>query len=208
MSGKNGALAPEIYQIKVTLLDTSPPIWRRLLVPSDLNLAQLHDVLQVAMGWEDGHLHEFRAGGRRFGPPDPVDQFSADDVGDERKVRVFDLFGRTGAKALYTYDFGDTWEHSIILEKRLPVAPNMVYPRCTDGQLACPPEDCGGIPGFYDLLDALRDPTHEEYQEMRDWVDDDYDPEVFSIEAVNRILTHLIPRRSGKSSKGARAVSR
>ena len=208
MSGKNSAVSPEIYQLKVTLLGTDPPIWRRLLVPPELTLAQLHDVLQVAMGWQDGHLHEFSAGGRRFGPQDPDDQFMADDVGDERKVRVFGLFGRTGAKALYTYDFGDTWEHSIVLEKRLLAAPNTIYPICTDGQLACPPEDCGGVPGFYDLLDALRDPKHEEYQELRDWVDDDYDPEVFSIEAVNRILTHLIPRRSGKSSKGARAVAR
>ena len=208
MSAKNSLVSPEIYQLKVTLLGTRPPIWRRLLVPSDLNLAQLHDVLQVAMGWQDGHLHEFSAGGRRFGPPDPQDQFMADDVGDERKVRVFDLFGRTGAKALYTYDFGDTWEHSIVLEKRLPAAPNMIYPICTDGQLACPPEDCGGIPGFYDLLGALRDPTHEEHQELRDWVGGDYDPEVFSIEAVNRILTRLIPHRSRRSLKGAGAVAR
>ena len=208
MSAKNSAVSPEIYQLKVTLLGTSPPIWRRLIVPSDLNLAQLHDVLQVAIGWQDGHLHEFSAGGRRFGPPDPEDQFMADDVGDERKVRVFGLFGRTAAKALYTYDFGDTWEHSIVLEKRLPAAPNMIYPRCTDGQLACPPEDCGGIPGFYDLLDALRNPAHEEHQELRDWVGADYDPEVFSIEAVNRILTRLIPHRSRRSSKGAGAVAR
>jgi len=205
MSEKNSVVSPEIYQLKVTLLGTRPPIWRRLLVPSDLNLAQLHDVLQVAMGWQDGHWHEFLAGGRRFGPLDPEDQFMADDVGDECKVRVGDLFGRTGAKALYTYDFGDTWEHSIVLEKRLQAAPNMIYPICTDGKLACPPEDCGGIPGFYDLLDALQDPAHEEHQELRDWVGGDYDPEVFSIEAVNRILTRLIPRR--KSSKRARAVA-
>ena len=203
MSGKNSALAPEIYQLKVTLLDASPPIWRRLLVPSELTLAQLHDVLQVAMGWQDGHLHEFSAGGRRFGRSDPEDQFMAEDVEDERRVRVFSLFGRTGAKAVYTYDFGDTWEHSIVLEKRLPAAPNMIYPICTDGQLACPPEDCGGIPGFYDLLDALRDPTHEQHQEMRDWVGGDYDPKAFSIEAVNRILTRLRPRRTTRSSRSA-----
>ena len=202
MPAKHSAIAAEIYQLKVTLLGSRPPIWRQLLVPADLTLAQLHDVLQVAMGWQDGHLHEFRAGGRRFGPPDPEDQFMAEDVGDERKVRVFGLFGRTGAKALYTYDFGDTWEHSIVLEKRLPAAPNMIYPICTDGQLACPPEDCGGIPGFYDLLDALRDPT-QEHQELRDWVGGDYDPEVFSIEAVNRILTRLISRQSRRSSTGA-----
>ena len=150
-------------------------------------------------------MHEFRAGGRRFGPPDPEDQFMADDVGDERKVRVFALFGRTGAKAIYTYDFGDTWEHSIVLEKLLPANPNMIYPICTDGRLACPPEDCGGIPGFYHLLDVLRDPTHEEHQELRDWVGGDYDPEVFSIEAVNRIL---MPRRSRRSSRGAGATAR
>jgi hypothetical protein len=207
MSRKNSALAPEIYQLKVTLLDTSPPIWRRLLVPAELTLAQLHDVLQVAMGWQDGHLHEFSAGGRRFGPRDPGDQFMADDVEDERRVRVFGLFGRTGAKAVYTYDFGDTWEHSIVLEKRLPAAPNMIYPICTDGQLACPPEDCGGIPGFYDLLYALREPTHEQHQEARDWLGGDYDPEAFSIEAVNRILTRLRLRRSSRSSTGA-AVAR
>jgi hypothetical protein len=107
-----------------------------------------------------------------------------------------------------TYDFGDTSEHSIVLEKRLPAAPNMIYPICTDGQIACPPEDCGGIPGFNDLLDALLDPTHEEYQELRHWVGGDYDPELFSIEAVIRILTRLIPRRSRRSSTGAGAVAR
>ena len=205
MARKNRALPAEIYQLKVTLLDTSPPIWRRLLVPADLTLAQLHDVLQIAMGWQDGHLHEFSTRGQRFGPLDAEDQFMADDVEDERRMRIFDVFGRTGAKAVYTYDFGDTWEHSLVLEKRLPAAPNMLYPICTEGQLACPPEDCGGIPGFYDLLDALRDPTHEEHQELRDWVGGDYDPEVFSIEAVNRIL---MPRRSRRSSRGAGAVAR
>jgi hypothetical protein len=206
MSAKNSAVPPEIYQLKVTLLDTNPPIWRRLLVPSELTLAQLHDVLQVAMGWQDGHLHEFSARGQRFGPPDPADQFMGDDVEDERKVRVFSLLGRTGAKAVYTYDFGDSWEHSIVLEKRLPAAPNMLYPICIDGQLACPPEDCGGIPGFYDLLNALRDPANEEHQELRDWVGGDYDPETFSIEAVNRILTRLLQSRTKRSSR--RAVGR
>jgi hypothetical protein len=201
MSKKTSSLPPEIYQLKVTLLDTNPPIWRRLLVPADLSLAQLHHVLQVAMGWQDGHLHEFSAHGRRFGTPDPEDQFMAEDVEDERRMRICGVFGRTGAKAVYTYDFGDTWEHSIVLEKRLPAAPNVVYPICTEGQLACPPEDCGGIPGSYDLLDALRDPTHDEHKELKEWVGGDYDPEAFSIEAVNRILTRLFSRRTKTSSR-------
>ena len=204
MATKSSATSAEIYQLKVTLLGTK--IWRRLLVPADMTLAQLHDVLQVAMGWQDGHLHEFSARGRHFGPPNPEDRFMAmDPIEDERRVRVSSVLGRTGAKAVYTYDFGDGWEHSIVLEKRLPAAPNMLYPICTDGQLACPPEDCGGIPGFYDLLDALRDPTHEQHKELQDWVGGDYDPEAFSIEAVNRMLPHLLPRRTRTSSTRALA---
>jgi len=108
------------------------------------------------------------------------------------------MLGRVGSKAIYTYDFGDSWEHGIVLEKRLPVDPNMTYPVCADGQLACPPEDCGGIPGFYDLVEALNDPNHERHEEMRDWIGDDFDPQDFSVDKVNRVLTplHRRPRRT------------
>ena len=159
MPTKKSAAPPEIYQLKVTLLGTSPPIWRRLLVPADTTLAQLHDVLQAAMGWEDGHMHEFSIGQRRIGRPDPEDRLMGmPSAENERTVRLSGILGRAGSKAIYTYDFGDTWEHSIVLEKRLPDDPNLTHPVCTDGQLACPPEDCGGIPGFYDLVEALNDP--------------------------------------------------
>jgi len=190
MSAKNNPVPPEIYQLKVTLLGTSPPIWRRLFVPSDVTLAQLHDVLQAAMGWQECHMHEFSAGGRHFGRPNPEDRFRGmPPVENERTVRLFRVLGRVGAKAIYTYDFGDSWEHAIVLEKRLCADPTTAYPVCTGGELACPPEDCGGIGGFYDLLDALRDPAHERHDELCDWVDDDYDPDVFSIDDVNRMLT-------------------
>jgi hypothetical protein len=160
MPTKKSVVPPEIYQLKVTLLGTSPPIWRRLLVPADLTLAQLHDVLQAAMGWEDGHMHEFSIGQRRFGRPDPEDQLMGmPSAENERTVRLSGILGRVGSKAIYTYDFGDSWEHSIVLEKRLPIDPSTTYPICTDGQLACPPEDCGGVPGFYDLVEALADPN-------------------------------------------------
>ena len=207
MSTKNNnTISAEIYQLKVTLLGTRPAIWRRLLVPADLTLAQLHDVLQIAMGWQECHLHEFSAGGRHFGRPDPEDRFMGmPPVENERRVRLSSVLHRIGAKAIYTYDFGDSWEHSIVLEKRLPATSTIAYPMCTDGQLACPPEDCGGIGGFYDLLDALCDPTHEQHKELRDWVGGDYDPEAFSMEAVNQILTRLVPRRSTRSSRGALA---
>ena len=179
----------EIYQIKVTLLGTDPPIWRRLLLAADLTLARLHDVLQSAMGWEDGHLHEFRVGRQSYGPPDPNEGgFGIDDRIDERRVRLHQVLGRIGAKAVYTYDFGDGWEHGIVLEKRLPVNPDLAYPACTGGQRACPPEDCGGIPGFYELLDAIQDPKHERHEELLDWVGEEYDPEAFSVESVNRLL--------------------
>ena len=136
MPTKKIAVPPEICQLKVTLLGTSPPIWRRLLGPADMTLAQLHDVLQAAMGWEDGHMHEFSIGQRRFGRPDPEDRLMGmPSVENERTVRLSGILARVGSKAIYTYDFGDTWEHSIVLEKRLSVDPNTTYPICTDGQV-------------------------------------------------------------------------
>lgn len=179
--------ASDIYQIKVTLLGTKPPIWRRLLVPADMTLAQLHNVLQIAMGWEDGHMHEFRVGQRRFGHPEPADPFMRmPRTESERSARLSAVLERTGAKMIYTYDFGDSWEHSIVLEKQVPADPDTTYPLCTDGKLACPPEDCGGIPGFYDLLDALDDPNHERHEELSDWIGDDFDPQAFSVDSVNQ----------------------
>jgi len=202
MPVKHSAIAAEIYQLKVTLLGSRPPIWRQLLVPADLTLAQLHDVLQVAMGWQECHMHEFSAGGRHFGRPDPEDHLMGmPPVEDECRVRLSSVLRQIGAKLIYTYDLGDSWEHSIVLRKCLPAAPTIAYAICTDGQLACPPEDCGGITGFYDLLDALRDPNHKQHKELKDWVGGDYDPKAFSIEGVNRILTRLLPRRTKTSSR-------
>src|SRR5215813_9592272 len=143
-----------------------------------------------------------------FVPPDGVDEMRRSIPEDatlwvikQRTVRLSSVLSRAGAKAIYTYDMGDSWEHGIVLEKRLPVDPGTVYPVCTGGERACPPEDCGGIPGFYDLLNALGDPMHEQHDELQDWVGDDYDPDAFSIDKVNQMLT---PRRRsrGSSSRG------
>ena len=161
-------------------------------MPSDTVLARLHDILQIAMGWENSHLHEFTAGKRRFGPPDD-DDMGIPNVQDERTVLLSDVLDRAGAKALYTYDFGDSWEHEIVLEKVLPAEPDASYPICTAGKGACPPEDCGGLPGFYSLLEALQDPDDEENEELLEMVDSDYDPDAFPLEAVNERLTR--PRR-------------
>jgi hypothetical protein len=176
----------EIYQIKVTLLYTKPPIWRRLLVPATLTLDQLHDVLQLAMGWEDCHMHAFRIGQKRFGIPGD----DLPEIGDERDVRLFRLLGKVGAKAVYTYDFGDGWEHEIVVEKRLPPEGGQAYPACIDGKRHGPPEDCGGVPGYYSLLETISDPQHPQYKESRDWLGDEFDPEAFSVDEINR---HLAP---------------
>jgi hypothetical protein len=117
MPAKAKGSVPEIYQLKVTLLRTHPPIWRRLLVPSDMTLAKLHGVLQVAMGWDDSHLHAFESGGQTYEAPDPPGAgWGPQNSRDESKVRLHQVLGRVGAKALYTYDFGDGWEHAIVLE--------------------------------------------------------------------------------------------
>jgi hypothetical protein len=192
----------EIYQIKVTLLGADPPIWRRLLVPAEVTLERLHHVLQLAMGWEDCHMHEFRVGKQRFGTPDPMEEaFGGPRTASERTARLCDVLGRVGAKAVYTYDFGDTWEHGIVVEKRLAPEPGRGYPVCLAGERHGPPEDCGGIPGFYNLLDAIGDPAHEEHEELLEWLGEDFDPAAFSVEEVNRELAPLQRRRQPATRK-------
>jgi hypothetical protein len=192
MAKKKIWLPQEIYQLKVTLLETRPPIWRRLLVPAGLTLEVMHDVLQLAMGWTDSHLHEFRVGKKRFGKPDPDDQLmDLPDVSDESTAYLFMVLGKARAKAVYTYDFGDSWEHAIVVEKVLQPEPGVAYPICVAGKLHCPPEDCGGIPGYYDLLAAISDPAHKEHEDMLDWLGGGYDPEAFSVEDVNGRLLPL-----------------
>lgn len=179
----------EIYRIKVTLLGTDPPIWRRLLVPAALTLEQFHDVLQLAMGWEDCHMHDFRIGQQRYGKPDPMERvLGGPRTANERTARLFQVLGRAGIKAVYTYDFGDSWEHKVVVEKRLAPEPERAYPTCVAGERHGPPEDCGGIPGFYNLLEAISDPSHEQHEELLDWLGDGFDSEAFSVEEVNRKL--------------------
>jgi hypothetical protein len=192
MAKKKIWLPQEIYQLKVTLLYTKPPIWRRLLVPAGLTLEVLHDVLQITMGWTDSHLHEFRIGQKRFGIPDPEDQLMGlPPVGNERRAHLFMVLGKAGTKATYTYDFGDCWEHAIAVEKILPPEPGVAYPICVAGKLRCPPEDCGSIPGYYNLLEVIRNPTHEEHEDMMDWLGGEYDPDAFSVDDVNQRLAPL-----------------
>lgn len=174
----------QIYQLKVTLKWSNPPIWRTLQVRGDTKLSGLHHILQVAMDWQDEHLHAFRIGNETYGIPDP--EFPNDTL-NESRVRL-DKVADKGGKFLYEYDFGDSWAHEIKVEKILPPEPGLKYPRCIDGARACPPEDSGGVPGYERMLEIIANPKDEEYEDILEWLGDDFDPEAFDLKMVNREL--------------------
>jgi len=200
----NISVQQAVYQIKIVLLGTGPPIWRRVLVPAEFTLAQLHNVAQAAMGWENDHLHEFHIGGLRFGVRDPSDALmGGPPCINEENARIANVLNKRGPKPKYIYDFGDSWEHALTVEKLLIPEPNIAYPLCTGGKRNCPPEDSGGIPGFYNKLEALADPNHEEYEDIREWMGS-FDPEAFSVEAVNQKFRKIF--RGSHKTKPARVT--
>ncbi len=178
----------QIYQLKITLKDSRPPIWRRFQVRSDVTLAKLHRIIQEVMGWFDGHLHQFIVGRIYYGVPDPDD---LSETRDESKVRLDQILTVPGRRIVYEYDFGDGWEHVILLEKILSPDSKTRYPRCLGGARACPPEDCGGIYGYVNFLKAIQDPKHEEHAEMLEWIGGEFDAEAFDLKAVNQSLKSI-----------------
>jgi tetratricopeptide (TPR) repeat protein len=177
-----------VYQLKVTLKGTRPPVWRRLQVPADTRLSKLHDILQVAMGWTDSHLHQFQVGRRVIGVPDPDDWR---EVEDERRVRLADVASREKARLTYEYDFGDSWEHEVVVEKILPAEARVRLPVCLAGRRACPPEDVGGVWGYADFLVAIQDPRHPEHAAMLDWIGGEFEPEAFDPAEISAALRRL-----------------
>jgi hypothetical protein len=179
---------PVVYQIKVTLKGSKPPIWRRLQVTSETTLVQLHHILQQVMGWEGSHLYQFVISGITYGEPAMLGELDAKDA---RTATLEALVPREKSTFLYEYDFGDSWDHELLVEKRLPREAGKRYPVCLTGKRACPPEDCGGIWGYASLLEAIRDPEHPEHEEMLEWVGGAFDPEAFDLDEVNIELQHL-----------------
>ena len=178
----------DIYQLKIALKDTRPPIWRRVQIQRNDRLSKLHRTIQSAMGWYDSHLHQFIVGEIYYGLPSSDD---LSEIRDERKARVEDVLAKPRQKVIYEYDFGDGWEHEILLEKILQPEPGVRYPRCIDGARACPPEDCGGTGGYENFLEAIGDPNHEEHDEYLEWIGGEFNPEKFELAEVNAALRRV-----------------
>jgi transcriptional regulator with XRE-family HTH domain len=197
------AAAPAIYQFKITLLHLQPAVWRRFQVPNDFTLGDLHRVVQIVLGWENDHLHEFRLRDARFGAThDPMGgPLSMEGSLDENEYRLCELGLRAKSKLHYEYDFGDGWQHQLVLEKALPHAPGFV-PVCLEGARACPMEDSGGAWGYANKLEILADPKHPEHEQIAEWMGGSFDPEAFNLEAINHRLTSCCrPRRGGRRQR-------
>lgn len=188
-SAKSSKPVP-IYQIKITLKRSAPAIWRRIQVRSDATLHKLHQIIQAVMPWEEDHAHQFAIGGVFYDIP-ASDYFGLIETEDERRFRLNQLITGRGFKFEYEYDFGDSWEHALLVENILPFQKGVSYPICLEGKRAGPPEDIGGISGYYHFLSIIQDPKHPEYEEMREWVDKDFDPEVFDLKQAARDLRRI-----------------
>jgi Plasmid pRiA4b ORF-3-like protein len=186
--------AAPIYQFKIVLLGPKPPIWRRLQVPGNANLGWLHAVLQTTMGWTNSHLHHFLTRDASYSDP----RFNEDSVfgdqpdRDEARAKLLQVAPEAGSQFGYEYDFGDSWEHEVTVEKILPPGSGLAEAAlCLDGARACPPEDCGGIWGYADLLKILGKPKHPEHKTMKEWIGGSFDAEAFDKGKINLWLAKL-----------------
>ena len=184
------------YELRVTLRGVRPAVWRRVKVRNDITLENLHRVLQIAMGWSDSHMHEFRSHGTGTGRVRglPIER------AQEPRTRLADLLGKPKDRLVYEYDFGDSWEHELVLERVADHPSGARYPWVLAGAGACPPDDVRGVGGYAHFLQAIRDPRHPDHAEMMDWHGGSFDPAPFDAHAVNRAFHGgWAPRDSGSS---------
>jgi hypothetical protein len=175
----------QIFQLRVSLADVAPPVWRRVLVPGGFTLDRVHRVVQLAMGWQNCHLHSFEIDGLQYGEPD--DDLA---VRDELDARLDAVAGK-GARFVYTYDFGDWWEHEVVVEDVVGADDDERYPVCVDGAGCCPPEDVGGADGYAEFRTALADPGHHRHEAMLAWYGRPFDPAAFDAHRATVLLRRL-----------------
>jgi len=197
-NGKEGTMPSTrsfvAYTLHIQVAEIEPAIWRRITVPGHLTLHQVHQVLQVTMGWTHSHLHQFVVPGAKestsYGEPSPEDDYFHK---DDRLVHLASIAPKQGDTLLYEYDFGDSWKHEITVED-ISSTPDdePPYPWCLDGQRACPPEDVGGVQGYQHFLEAWRNRSHHDHRDMREWVGPHFKPELFSVQQVNAGLALFI----------------
>ena len=196
--------AAGIYQLKVTLEDVSPPIWRRFQVPGRFSLAGLHLVLQIVMGWENDHLYQFQVGRRVIGESgdgfSPVERLfgGSSKKEDARAVELRSVAPKEGARLTYVYDFGDNWCHEVLVEQTTCPDGDPDRAVCLAGERACPPEDCGGVWGYDEVLAAIADPKNPALAERRAWLGRNYQPERFDPAGVTARLRRFNPVRTDR----------
>lgn len=179
----------KILQLKITLKDIEPKIWRRFFVSDFWTFDKLHRIIQNVMGWENYHLFEFKFGNKRIVPPD--EGYLEEDELDPKKIKIEEYVNKEKQKFEYVYDFGDSWEHEIVVEKITEdkIEDADQYPKCIEGERACPPEDCGGSWGYEEMMEIRENKKHPRYKELiLNWLGEDYDPEKFDLDEVNKKL--------------------
>ena len=188
-----------VYQIQIALKGFKPKIWRRVLIPPDMLLPDFHYLIQAVMGWTNSHLHQFNHYGTFYSEPQE-EGWDTMDTEDYSGIRVSDLLEEEKDSLIYEYDFGDGWEHQIVLEKILPETGETQLPICLKGKMNYPPEDSGGVWVYAEMPEILKDPDHEEYEEYMEWLGDDIDPEYFDVDEVNQLLRGM--RRFARPEPG------
>ena len=190
---KRNVSSDQIYQLEIFLAETDPRIWRRFEVRSDITLAELHDIIQIVMGWHDCHLHQFMdLEENRYAPcRDDMDAEWDDEVTEECETVLRDVMPKKGSRLVYEYDFGDGWAHGLKVVAVGPPQPGVRYPRCLAGEKACPPEDSGGVWGYYDMLKILAKPKHKDHDSYREWIGGKFDPDEFDLDGVNDSLASI-----------------
>lgn len=178
---------PLNYELRISLVDVHPEVWRVFRVSSFVPLRKLHKIIQQVMGWENYHLYAFERAGIVFGSPDPD---YVDPTISDLKIHLYSVLTKVGDELTYTYDFGDGWQHKIVLQKILPAEADVSTPLCLDGAYACPPEDVGGVGGYANYAAIMRNPKDEEYEEYFQWRGA-FDPAAFDLSGINRKLKRI-----------------